>query len=57
MMDKDKDTSIGMVDVGIVSVNGSMGRDGDYIKSVIFSDRASRGELNECRDPSPSPEH
>jgi hypothetical protein len=43
MMDKDKDTSIGMVDVGIVSVNGSMGRDGDYIKGAIFSDGASRG--------------
>jgi hypothetical protein len=26
----------------------ALGRDGDYIKSVIFSDRASRGELNEC---------
>jgi len=53
----DKDSSANMVDVGMASVNGSMGRDVDYIKGVIFSDGASRGELNECRDPSPSPEH
>jgi hypothetical protein len=37
-----------MVDVGMASVNGSMSRDGDYMKGVIFSDGASRGELDEC---------
>jgi len=44
----DRDSSADMVDVGMASVNGSMSRDGDYMKGVIFSDGASRGELDEC---------